>query len=359
MKKIIQFFEKIGMLRTGWGAGVYKNAKDAPDQVVFDGTTYKSPKQLKKEHQAQNSQGKGKKPGKKCCKVGASFWVLLAVAIAFELLFLAGSGFSFWFLLSLAVWFFFFRYLSKSLLPQGASLLKVIFLFIGALIVSFVLLGLAGTSEEGVGSGSTGGASGKDLAKLDGKVLKVSSEDGTVSGQIGLKYDKGDYISVYYHLFVNEALAENKVCFTCKQNPKFDNDCRSWDKYNYAGRIMGSDKLDEYNVSYSLMPIFCGERPSITDPAGMNKQGMNMGCFDKQVGKDLTTNMFYFGTMTSVKSLQDVLDADQFLVFDGQDYVVRDSCVDGDVGSSLEEFKASEAVQSGKPLKEFKLNIKE
>ena len=40
MKKIINFLKKAGVIKASAGAGSYKNAKDAPEEVIFGGDSY-------------------------------------------------------------------------------------------------------------------------------------------------------------------------------------------------------------------------------------------------------------------------------------------------------------------------------
>lgn len=362
----MEIMAKLGIFRSGSYKGTFKNAKEMPSEILMD-DVYNSKKDLTTKEDIKKAAGAiagkndpGKSPGG---NVGRKifFWVAIASGAIFIIAsFSSGVLVLFVNLLLWAVFLFFLRqfaFLGKY------SVWLMIVAFIVLLIISLAITGSGDDSKNSTKKPSEESSAerAKKLEKYDGKTLTVSSADGKVSGEIGITHKEGNgSLQVFYHIFVQDALQENTVCFTCESNSKYNHDCRSWDKYNYAGGIGGSGEVEQRStaISSSMMPVFCPEVPEIKNPNGYNSTGMNAGCFDLQVGKDITTNKFYFTTLATFESIEAVKAANKLSVYDAKDFMVRNSCVDGKVGSSLEKMETLEAVKGGS-IQVYELKISE
>lgn len=231
---------------------------------------------------------------------------------------------------------------------QWGVILLVVFLF----LVLFKIFSGNGSDKGAMRSGG-----GDDLKKYDGQILNVTSDGGGLEGTIGVEYsDVGTgLLKVYYNLYLVEGFAENKACFTCESQPEYNRDCRSMDKYNYAGLIWTGEGKADSSLYSGIYPVFCDEFVKATDPVSIKLSRAEFMCFDKQAKNDLKTSKFYIQAMGTVHSYEELMAMNQLDVFDAQDFTTRDSCVDGKIGSSLEKMEAKEAVAQDRSFKSYEL----
>lgn len=228
----------------------------------------------------------------------------------------------------------------------------VILLAIFLILVVFKIFS-GGSGEKGLmKSGSEG-----NLKEYDGQVVNVTSEEGGLEGTVTLEYTKtgSGSLRVYYNLYLIEGLAENKVCFTCQSKPEYNGKCRSFDKYNYAGLIWTGEDKTKSSLYFGALPVFCDEFIRAADTSTNSVPRADAMCINKQVGKDSKTSKFYFSTMTTVKSYEELVSMNKFDLFDAKEFMTRDSCVDGKVGSSLEAMDSEGAIQQGESFKSYNL----
>ncbi len=364
MEKLLKILAKLGIFRYGAAKGIYKNAKEKPDELMFD-DVYNSKQDLTNKEDVKkvaqtiakedvSNQSSTSLPTKRGLIL---FWL----AVVLGIFFLLGSFTKGWLtvLIVLIAWVVFIFLLRKFIFLGQLSLVVIVVSFLIVLIFSLMLVGSNGSKNNSQNKHLSKNS--QELAKYDGKVLNISSADGKIKGKVGLSYyKKGRKLQAVFHIFVIDNLPENKVCFTCKSDPKNNEECRSWDKYNYAATMVESSGDKKKSIfSNGLMPIFCKNIPDISNPSKLDVGGTYFGCFEKQIGKDITTNKFYFSNQKLFNSIEEIKSPKQLKVYDAKDYTTRDSCVDGQVAHSFEGQDTEKAVKEGKLIKTYQLIFSE
>jgi hypothetical protein len=110
---------------------------------------------------------------------------------------------------------------------------------------------LAGCTSS---SQPNGQSSASDLTQYDGRILKVSSSDGKVTGQVGIKVTAvsgKSRLTASYNLLINQAFAVNKST-------------ANGSDYQYIGDLVKPDSLGDAEGSVSA--IYCNKDVSTTEP---------------------------------------------------------------------------------------------
>jgi len=306
MKKLLQVLAKLGIFRFGSYSGTYKNAKDSVGTASV----------------ARNI-----------------LFFLVVISSIFFVLMSFGGGFFIFFMITI-FWGVFIFFLKKFFLVGQFSFFLVVSFFVVITIVSIVII-----PNDNTGSIRS------DLDQYDGKVFKIVSQSGKLSGYANVaakKTKKGGYLSVYYNVIIKDNFPANDTC------PYSLVGCEGY-HYNYVNDLIVINKLDVHEGS--LSPVFCHKDAGF-DPNLRAMQSSVFRCEGDDLNKAFAeeTNMFATSLSASYDSFEEFMSANEYKVYDGADFQYE---VKEDEHSSNWLTDYDRALKEGKLVGNYIFELKE
>lgn len=155
------------------------------------------------------------------------------------------------------------------------------------------------------------------LKQYDGKVLKISSDDGKMSGQAWIKYinESGkESLRVRYNIFLNDELNLNG---TCGGNDKPN--CGKIIAYEYDHKIFTLNK-NQYMNGATVFPALCNKNQQIANPdvSFTSYYGATQCGVDSRYGAP--TSVFVLNGKMNFQSYEDILQSYKISIIDSSKF---------------------------------------